>query len=181
MLCLYRQLPRFLGKVSRKHNVPRNAILTVAALSLALGLYMNQRADGISLLSSLINFGALTAFLALHVSVVWHYIVRQRSRRWFAHLVMPAIGATILGFIVVNANVAAQRLGFVWIGVGVLVLIGLYIAGRRPELCPSRPARRHAEGSEPWQRRSRTCPRRVTSATRSGAGSRSRTCDPGTC
>ena len=135
-----KQLPGFLAKVSRKRNVPRNAILTVAALSLALGLYMNQRADGISLLSSLINFGALTAFLALHVSVVWHYIVRQRSRRWFAHLVMPAIGATILGFIVVNANVAAQRLGFVWIGLGVLVLIGLYIAGRRPELSGFTPA-----------------------------------------
>jgi len=32
-----RQLPGFLAKVSRKHNVPRNAILLVAAVSLALG------------------------------------------------------------------------------------------------------------------------------------------------
>src|SRR5204863_9308897 len=63
------QLPRLLGKVSRKHNVPTNAILLVAVVSTGLGLYMNSRDDGIGLLASLINFGALTAFLALHVSV----------------------------------------------------------------------------------------------------------------
>lgn len=144
------QLPGFLAKVSRKHNVPRNAILLVAAVSLALGLYMNQRADGINLLASLINFGALTAFLALHVSVFVWYVIRQRSRNLFAHLLMPAVGATILGFVVVNANVAAQRLGFAWIGLGVLVLIGLYVTGRRPEL-PGLAAARY--GSPPVRER----------------------------
>jgi amino acid transporter len=129
-----RQLPGFLAKVSRKRNVPINAILLVAAVSLALGLYMNQRGDGISLLASLINFGALTAFLLLHLSVIVYYVIRQRSGNLVAHLLMPLLGATILGFVVWNANVAAQRLGFVWIGVGVLVLVGLYAAGRRPEL-----------------------------------------------
>lgn len=129
-----RQLPSFLAKVSRKHNVPTNAIVLVAAVSLALGLYMNQRDDGISLLASLINFGALTAFLALHVSVVVHYMIRNRSSNVFAHLLMPLVGASILGLVVWNANVAAQRLGFVWIGLGLLVLIGLYLTGRRPVL-----------------------------------------------
>jgi amino acid transporter len=129
-----RQLPSFLARVSARHHVPTNAILLVAAVSVTLGLYMNTRADGIALLASLINFGALTAFLALHVSVVVHYLIRRRSRNWFAHLLMPALGATILAFVVVNANVAAQRLGFVWIGLGVLVLAGLYLAGRRPVL-----------------------------------------------
>ncbi|MCM4084558.1 APC family permease [Paractinoplanes hotanensis] len=143
-----KQLPAFLAKVSRKRNVPRNAIWLVAAVSLALGLYMNQRGDGIALLSSLINFGALTAFLLLHLSVIVYHVIRKRSRNLVAHLLMPLVGATILGFVVWNANVAAQRLGFVWIGLGVLVLIGLYLAGRRPELSgfapvsqPATPAR----------------------------------------
>ncbi len=140
------QLPSFLAKMSRRHNVPTNAILLVAVVSTALGLYMNQRSDGISLLASLINFGALTAFLALHASVVVHYVIRRRSRNLFAHLLMPAIGAIILGFVVVNANVAAQRLGFVWIGLGVLVLLGLYVTGRRPVLSGFTPAR---HGSAP--------------------------------
>jgi amino acid transporter len=129
-----RQLPAFLAKVSIRRNVPVNATLVVGAVSLALGLYMASRDDGIALLSSLINFGALTAFLVLHVSVVSHYLIRRRSRNLFAHLVMPALGFTILAYVVVNANVAAQRLGFVWLGLGLLVLIGLYLAGRRPAL-----------------------------------------------
>jgi len=129
-----RQLPAFLGKVSRKRNVPRNAIWLVAAGTLGLGLYMNHRDDGITLMTSLINFGALTAFLLLHLSVIVYYLFRKRSRNLFAHLLMPLIGATILGFVVWNANVAAQRLGFVWIGLGLLVLLGLYVTGRRPEL-----------------------------------------------
>ncbi len=95
---------------------------------------MASRADGISLLSTLINFGAMTAFLVLHVSVVSHYVIRNGSRRWLVHLVVPLIGFAILLYVVINAKVAAQTLGIVWLGVGVIVLISLYAAGRRPKL-----------------------------------------------
>ncbi|UWZ40688.1 APC family permease [Dactylosporangium roseum] len=129
-----RQLPRFLRKVSVKHGVPANAIVLTAVLSVAIGLYMAWRSDGIALLSSLINFGALSAFLVLHVAVVWHYLVRGKSRNLVAHLLLPAGGFAILTYVVINANVAAQRLALIWLGVGVLVLAGLYAAGRRPTL-----------------------------------------------
>ncbi|MER7277973.1 APC family permease [Dactylosporangium sp. NPDC000244] len=129
-----RQLPSFLGKVSRKHNVPANAVVLTAVLSAGIGLYMAWRSDGIALLSSLINFGALCAFLVLHVAVVWHYLGRRRSRNLFSYLLMPACGFAILLYVVINANVAAQRLALVWLGLGAVVLIGLYAAGRRPTL-----------------------------------------------
>jgi amino acid transporter len=129
-----RQLPKFLAAVSVRYSVPTHAITLTAVVSLAIGLYMNWRTDGIALLSSLINFGALTAFLVLHLAVVWHYLVRRRSRNYVAHLILPGIGFTILAYVVVNANVAAQRLGFVWLTLGLLVLAGLYAAGRRPQL-----------------------------------------------
>jgi hypothetical protein len=114
--------------------VPVNATFVVAIVSLALGLYMNSRGDGITLMSTLVNFGAMTAFLALHVSVFWHYVVRNGSRDWVRHVVFPLIGFLILLYVVINANVAAQRLGFVWLGIGVLILIVLYVSGRRPHL-----------------------------------------------
>lgn len=129
-----RQLPRFLARVHATRRVPVNATLLVAAVSLALGLYMEQRSDGITLLSSLVNFGAMTAFLVLHVSVVVHYVVRSGSRDWWRHLIAPALGFAILGYVVINAKVAAQTLGFIWLGVGVVLLIGLLAAHRRPEL-----------------------------------------------
>ncbi|PPK62560.1 APC family permease [Actinokineospora auranticolor] len=129
-----RQLPKFLAKVHPTRRVPVNATLLVAAVSLGFGLYMQSRDDGVSLLSSLVNFGAMTAFLVLHVSVVVHYVVRNRSKDWWKHLIAPVIGFGILAYVVINAQVAAQTTGFVWLGIGVVVLIGLLVTGRRPEL-----------------------------------------------
>ncbi|WP_097320427.1 APC family permease [Paractinoplanes atraurantiacus] len=129
-----RQMPRVLARVNEKHRVPANATLLVAAVSLALGLYMASRDDGISLLSTLVNFGAMTAFLALHVAVVVHYVVRQGSRDWWRHLIVPVAGFLILLYVVINADIAAQTLGFAWLGIGVIVLIVFYATGRRPSL-----------------------------------------------
>jgi len=129
-----RLLPAFLARVDPRHGVPANATFLVAAISLAVGVPLAFRADGITLLSSLVNFGAMTAFLVLHVSVVWYYLVRQRSRQWLRHLVFPTIGFLILLYVVINAKVAAQTLGFAWLGVGVVVLIVNYALGRRPTL-----------------------------------------------
>ncbi|MGI5157684.1 APC family permease [Microbispora sp. CA-102843] len=128
------QLPAFLRKVHPKHKVPVNATFLVAGVSLVLGLYMSVRDDGITLLGTLVNFGAMTAFLALHVSVVVHYVVRNRSRDWWRHLVAPAIGFLILLYVVINASIAAQVLGFVWLAIGVVILAGSYLMGRRPTL-----------------------------------------------
>ena len=138
-----RQLPSLLAKVHRKHGVPVNATLLVAAVSLLLGLYMSSRDDGITLLSTLVNFGALSAFLVLHVSVVVHFVVRHKSRNWWSHLIAPVIGFAILAYVVINAQVAAQELGFIWLGIGMLLLVFLMATGRRPELS----AIEHAEKS----------------------------------
>jgi amino acid transporter len=129
-----RQLPGFLRKVHPTRRVPVNATFLVAAVSLVLGLYMESREDGITLLSTLVNFGALSAFLLLHVSVVVHFVFRQKSRNWWLHLAVPVIGFAILAYVVYNAQVAAQELGFVWLVVG-LVLMGVLVAtGRKPEI-----------------------------------------------
>jgi amino acid transporter len=95
---------------------------------------MTTRDDGITLLSTLVNFGALTAFLLLHVSVVVHFIVRKKSTDYWRHLAVPVLGFGILLAVIINAQVAAQRLGFTWLAIG-LVLMGVLLAmGRKPEL-----------------------------------------------
>jgi amino acid transporter len=129
-----RQLPGFLAKVDPKHRVPVNATLFVAVVSLALGIYMSTRDDGITLLSTLVNFGALSAFLVLHVAVVVHFVVRRKSRDYWRHLAVPVLGFAILLYVVINAQVAAQTLGFTWLGIGVVLLVFLLATGRKPEL-----------------------------------------------
>lgn len=129
-----RQLPRFLATVSPKHGVPVNATFVVAGISLVVGLVMAARDDGITLLGTLVNFGALSAFLVLHLAVVNHFIRRQKSRDWLRHLVFPLIGFGILLFVVINAKIAAQVLALGWLGVGILVLIVFKIRNREPSL-----------------------------------------------
>jgi amino acid transporter len=126
-----RQLPGVLAGVHPTRRVPVNATLLVAVISLLLGIGMSLREDGITLLSTLVNFGALSAFLVLHVSVVVHYLVRRRSTDYWRHLAVPVIGFAILAYVMINAQVAAQTLGFAWLAVGAVVLAVLLLTGRR--------------------------------------------------
>ncbi|GLZ75391.1 porin [Actinorhabdospora filicis] len=132
-----RQLPKFLSKVSVKQGVPTNSILVVSGISLGVGLWavLDEAAlgDHITLLGNTVNFGAMLAFLALHVSVIWHFVVRNKSRNIFGHVVMPVIGIAILVGVVINANLVAQKVGLAWLGLGVLVLILLYVMKRGPK------------------------------------------------
>lgn len=129
-----RQLPSALAKVHPTKGVPVNATFLTAIVSLVVGLYFATRDDGISLLSTLVNFGALTAFLALHVSVVVHYVVRNGSRNWPVHLLAPVAGFAILAYVLLNAQLQAKWLGVIWLGIGLLVLLVLVALGRRPSL-----------------------------------------------
>jgi len=83
----------------------------------------------------------------LHVSVVVHFVVRNGSRDWWRHLIAPVIGFVILTIVVVNADVAAQKLGFVWLGIGAAILVFLLATGRRPDLAAIDNAD-HADSSE---------------------------------
>lgn len=129
-----RQLPRFLATVSMKRGVPANATLLVAALSTVVGVWMSTRADGIGLLVGLVNMGAMVAFVVLHLSVIVHYLIRNRSGNLLAHLVLPLAGIGVLVMVIVNAGVWAQALGAVWLILGVVALIGMTLAGRSPTL-----------------------------------------------
>src|ERR1044072_5925615 len=74
-----RKLPAFLAHVHPVRRTPERALLFVAAISLVLGLSFTGQ---VSLLSSLVNFGALFAFLLLHLAVFVHFTLRHRSTRW---------------------------------------------------------------------------------------------------
>lgn len=129
-----RQLPGVLARVLPRKAVPVNAVLLTATVSLGLGLYMASRDDGIAVLASLVNFGAICAFITLHVAVIWHYVFKLRSRNYLAHLVSPLIGTALLVVVACHADVLAQRVALIWCGAGLVVLTLLWLAGRRPTL-----------------------------------------------
>lgn len=112
-----RQLPSFLSRISAR-QVPMAAILVVSALSIVLVLFFVGQ---IALISSLVNFGALFGFCLLHISVAWYYLVRQKSKNYLLHLVVPALGLVIIGYVLVNADPLAKIGGVVWLAIGAVV------------------------------------------------------------
>ena len=122
---------KVLAKVDARRQTPVRAILLIGAITLGLGIFL---VDRLELLTSMVNFGALTGFLALHVSVVVWFIGKQKSRHWFSHLISPIIGFAIVAYVLVNTQIEAKIAGLVWLGVGVIILIVIKTRGGRPGL-----------------------------------------------
>ncbi len=128
-----RQLPGFLAHVSETRRVPVRATLLVAVVSLGVGIWMSERDDGITTLSTLVNFGALSAFLLLHLSVLRHYGMRPNPNLW-RHIVAPAIGAVIIAVVLYKADVAAKTVGLIWLGTGLVIVAAFHLSGRAPRI-----------------------------------------------
>jgi len=116
------KLPKVLAKVHSKHNTPYVSIYLVAVLSLLICyLFINA----VDTLTSLVNFGALSGFMLLHITVINHYWRRERSGQVIRHLICPLIGFGIVAAILYNMGVDAQKLGLIWIAAGVVYLCAL--------------------------------------------------------
>ena len=121
-----KQLPSFLSKISSR-KVPMAALLFVSAISLVLVLFFVGQ---IGLISSLVNFGALFGFCLLHLSVVWYYVVRQKSKNYLLHLVVPTLGFVIIAYVLFNADALAKIGGLVWLALGAIVFVVNIIRGK---------------------------------------------------
>ncbi|BAJ30570.1 MULTISPECIES: APC family permease [Kitasatospora] len=116
------RLPRALGAVDGRTAVPRRALLAAALVTLVAAGWAASRDDGLDRLTSVVNVGALTAFVLLHASVVGWYVVRGGSRDWLRHAVVPLLGVAVLVAVLVEAAHTAQLVGAVWLALGLVVL-----------------------------------------------------------
>ena len=123
------KLPRMLSRVHPTRKVPEIAILLVAAIHLGLGLVI---ANQLALLASMVNFGALSGFLMLHLSVIVHFTWRRKSRDWLWHLIVPLVGFAIIGYVLLNLAVQAKVAGIAWLMVGIVALMALRRAATFP-------------------------------------------------
>ena len=104
----------FLSRVHHRFKTPVNATLLVAVLSIALALAVPEE-----VILKLVNFGALTAFMLLNVTVfVFFYLKQKRYRRIFSYLVFPAIGLTIVAFVWSGFDRTTFLFGGAWLLAG---------------------------------------------------------------
>jgi amino acid transporter len=123
------KLPAILAKVHPRFKTPYVSTLAVAAVSLLVGLSFANRVDDLTLI---VNFGALTGFVLLHLSVINHYFIRRRSGDWLRHLIFPVIGMLIIVFVLYEMDRAAKVLGLAWIAIGIFYYVVLTVWIKKP-------------------------------------------------
>lgn len=116
------QLPRPLAQLHPRHGTPHRALMVASAFALVVAMAMRNHAE---LLASLVNFGALLAFAFLHASVLARLGIRQRSKRWLAHWLVPGLGAVVVLGVMTGLPTTAQMLGLGWLAVGMAVALWL--------------------------------------------------------
>lgn len=112
-----RQIPHFLAKVNQR-QVPQNALLFIGGLSLVIGIFGTSQQ---AVLTTLVTFGALVAYILLNVAVVWHFFVKNRTGRFFVHLVSPVIGVAVLGYALWNTSMITKIVGIGWLVIGSMI------------------------------------------------------------
>lgn len=114
-----RKLPSILATIHPRFKTPYVSTILVGLISLAIILGGTTIDD----LASLVNFGALTAFLILHITVINHFIIRKKSKDYMKHLIFPVIGLIIIGYAWMSLGSLAKELGFLWISIGMIYMV----------------------------------------------------------
>ena len=112
-----RKLPSALARIHPRYRTPYVSTLAVAAISMIVGLCFVEHLE---ILTDIVNFGALSSFLLLHLAVVRHFLIRGRSGRWVRHLLCPLLGFLVIAYVLYEMNPAAKIIGGGWLAVGIV-------------------------------------------------------------
>lgn len=111
---------KIFAHVNEKHQTPTYNIIIIALISL-LAMFVS-----LDFIISIINFGALTGFVLVNLSVIGCYFVRKKKRRGMknivSYLILPLLGACICAAVWLGLDSSSKILGFIWLFVGVVYL-----------------------------------------------------------
>jgi amino acid transporter len=123
------KLPAVLARIHPRYKTPYVSTLAVAFVSLLVGVLFSARVDD---LSRVVNFGALTSFLFLHLSVINHFFIRGRSGDWLRHVIFPLAGSAVIGFVLYEMDRSAKLMGACWIAAGIVYYFMLNVVLKKP-------------------------------------------------
>ncbi len=115
------RLPARLAIVNAERGVPRAALATAAALTLAVAVWAARRDDGLSVLVSIVDVGALSAFALLHLSVIGYFAVRRQAKASSLHIAIPMVGIVVTVWVLAESSPSAQVIGALWLALGLMV------------------------------------------------------------
>src|SRR3954465_4947045 len=112
--------PRFFAAIEPKRRVPRNNVVFGGGLALAGAFLLpavSGETTGFELGASLLNFGALIAFMGVNAAAFMRYFVREKQKK-VMNLLPPVIGFTVCLVLWWNLSTKARVLGAVWMLIG---------------------------------------------------------------
>ncbi len=112
-----RQLPHALARIHPRYHTPYVSMIVTAIISLSVALAMRNQLDN---LATIVNFGALSGFLLLQMSVINYFGIRLRSRAWFAHWLAPLLGIAVVLAVFGGMSALAMKVGLAWLGAGMI-------------------------------------------------------------
>jgi amino acid transporter len=111
---------RIFARIDERRSTPVRGILVMGAVSLIGSLTFRFQ-----LAVELLNFGALTGFMLVNLSVIQHYYIRSRLRTgWHAieNLLFPILGTLVCSLLWLNLTTKAKLAGFGWLALGIIYL-----------------------------------------------------------
>jgi amino acid transporter len=112
------EMPSGFGRLNERFRVPRIAMAVSSLLSIAVAIYF---ADHFDTLTSMVNFGALSAFATVNASVIALFVVKRRSRRYGLHLLVPLIGIAAILMVLSSLSATGLGVGVSWLVAGVVL------------------------------------------------------------
>ncbi|WP_051273616.1 APC family permease [Desulfotruncus alcoholivorax] len=113
-----KMMPSVLGKIHPKYKTPYVSTILVAVIAITIGVALNT-----DRLTSMVNFGALTGFLFLHLSVFIYYVIRLKKTdpaSLFKYFALPACGFAIIFYVWLSLQPEAKTMGFIWLAIGLV-------------------------------------------------------------
>ncbi len=123
-----RQLPTILSKIHQKYKTPYVSTLVVAIISIILTLFFQSQ---FNLLTSMVNFGAISSFIILHVATINYFINKKHSTAYWTQLIMPIIGFFIMIAVWIGLDINAKIFGLSWLLIGIAYAIILKVTHKK--------------------------------------------------
>jgi len=109
----------FLGQIHPKYQTPFNATIFVAMISIVVAMTLS-----IETIIMFVNFGALTSFMMINLTVFIYYFIKRKERglkALISYVLFPLIGFSVIAFVWSGFDKATYIAGFSWMAVGVIV------------------------------------------------------------
>ena len=109
----------FMARIHPTYRTPANATVLVGVISIAIALLVP-----LETITKFVNFGALTAFMLLNLTVFVYFFLKRGRRGLkgiFTYLVLPVLGFLIIGYVWHGFDTLTFAFGFGWMAVGIIL------------------------------------------------------------